>query len=34
MKGDITHFISTAEDYTELRKAQDMIERPAFMTAD
>lgn len=29
-KGDITHFISTAEDYTELRKAQDMIERLAF----
>lgn len=28
--GGITHFISTAEDYTELRKAQDMIERLAF----
>jgi diguanylate cyclase (GGDEF)-like protein/PAS domain S-box-containing protein len=28
--GTITHFISTAEDYTELRKAQDMIERLAF----
>ncbi len=28
--GAITHYISTAEDYTELRKAQDMIERLAF----
>lgn len=28
--GNITHFVSTAEDYTELRKAQSMIEQLAF----
>lgn len=28
--GEITHFVSTSEDYTELRKAQDTIEQLAF----